>query len=73
MLLFKGGIVMINREQRKKDYEYEHRPEWQKTLEKILKYAGIAFLALCVLFAIANPKTWIFAIAYLVLSPMWNN
>lgn len=73
MLLFKEVIIMINRKGRKEIYEHEHRPEWQKTLEKILKYVGIAFLALCVLFALANPKAWIFAIAYLVLSPMWKN
>lgn len=61
---------MINREQRKRNYEYQHRPELVKFLEKLAKYVGIAVLVPVVVLSLFNPWTWIFLLVYLIISPM---
>lgn len=64
---------MINREQRKRNYEYQHRPELVKFLEKLAKYVGIAVLVPVVVLSLFNPWTWIFLLVYLIISPMWKD
>lgn len=64
---------MINREQRKKNWEYQHRPESLKLLEKVVKYVGIALLIPVIVLSLLNPRNWIFVVAYLIISPIWKD
>lgn len=65
-------IESQERKNRKRVYQYEHRPAWQKALPKISKIILAVILVPCGIFALLDPRMWLMIAGLILIEPLIN-
>lgn len=60
------------RKNRRRIYQFEHRPAWEKVLTKISKLILAIILVPCGIFALLDPRMWLMIAGLILIEPLIN-